>query len=319
MELGEAPELTQTPAARVCDAPAQPDEHSVLDGFAEIRTACPAVNRVLVPDSVWPPFRERCACADNGASHQSELLGAYLGGRLRRIASPIHRYLLTHGALRATKQYEQDLRETWLLQTQPVERHRRWRVFHGRVAELQFAEWLEERSWRITGLEALTTGAPDVQAVSHNGIATAFEVKFVGTQDVEFEMQIKSAAEMPSWHFVSVYGAINYLVFRVYEAAKQLRKASAACRTAVLVLDEMAWKDFELQLRKGWINWTRPLFVGGDSAWQAFMARQREDHPRFPDDLGDKIRSIDFVWIIRQSSGLDLFLKYDMPTRESNR
>jgi hypothetical protein len=197
---------------------------------------------VLLPDSIWQEFQDWCDQPDDVAEHRSVLLLAYLRGCLDRVTSPIHRYLLISGTVRADarKQYIKDLQETWLREREPLERHRKWKIFYGRLVEFLFAAWLEEQSYTITGLEALREGSSGMEAVSPNGLRSAFEVKFIGSQDGDFEMQAKSLAGKPLWDSVSPYAAINYLTFRAYEAAKQLRKVSTN-RTAILIVDDMTW------------------------------------------------------------------------------
>lgn len=108
-----------------------------------------------------------------------------------------------------------------MLGSEAAERHRRGRTFEGRVAELQCADWLETQSYQIVNLEALG-GAVDIEAVSPDGSPTAFEVKFIGIQDADFSMIQRSLEGDAEPYTVSPYTAINYLLFRAYEAAKQL-------------------------------------------------------------------------------------------------
>ncbi len=125
-------------------------------------------------------------------------------------------------------------------------------MFYGHLVELQFAAWLEEQGYTISGLEATDEKSHDIEAVYPAGVSGAFEVKFIGSQDADFEMQLKSVAGKPSWDTVSPYQAINYLAFRAYEAAKQLQE-NGTHRTAVLVADSLN-RRFEPQLKNAWIN-----------------------------------------------------------------
>ncbi|HSF30987.1 MAG TPA: hypothetical protein VLK82_11020, partial [Candidatus Tectomicrobia bacterium] len=68
-------------------------------------------------------------------------------GHLDRVTSAVHRYLMTAGLPRreVRKQYLRDLRERLMYYTDPVERHQKSRIFFGRLAESQCAEWLESQ------------------------------------------------------------------------------------------------------------------------------------------------------------------------------
>ncbi len=248
--------------------------------------------------------------------HKSALLEAYQCGRLNRATSPIHRYLLTAGALRgdAREQYLKDLQETWLRHPEPLKRHQGWKTFHGRLAELQFAEWLEEeKQYEITGLEALREGH-DIEATLL-GRRSTFEVKFIGSDDGDFRLQEESLEGTPSWSWVSPSAARNYLVFRVYEAAKQLEHAEGE-RTAVLIVDDLAWIRLACPLKHEEIKWADARLVPSDGGWSEFVAGQYERYPGLPDDIAETIRSVHSIWVLRQSSELEFCLKHEIPVSE---
>ena len=67
-----------------------------------------------------------------------------------------------------------------------------------------------------------------------------------------------------------VHAPGNYLLFRVYEAAKKLSTLPAP-RIAVIVVDDQAWHNFELALSQGWICWDAPAFLGDETTWQTFL------------------------------------------------
>jgi hypothetical protein len=73
----------------------------------------------------------------------------------------------------------------------------------------------------------------------------------------------------------SPYGAINYLLFRVYEAAHRLQQS--------------------------------PL----DDEWAQFLESQRTRYPGIDTDMADVVRSLDRLWILRLDSQYDCELTYD--------
>jgi hypothetical protein len=222
-------------------------------------------------------------------------------GHLGRVTSAVHRYLITAGLPRpdVRRQYLQDLRERWMLYLDPLERHQKFRILAGRLVELQFAEWLEVQGWKVSGLEALREG-PDIEAHANGGRTTAFEVKFIGTENDDFALIVESLAGQSAAGSVSPYDAANYLLFRVYEAAIQLQRI-VCDRIAVVVVEDLTWFRFEAQLSDGWIDWVNPSFLPGH-AWEGFLARQRKRYPD-PLDLQPALRSLNGVWILRQSEG----------------
>lgn len=284
---------------------------TLLEHFAAVRSNCPALCLVFLPDDLWPKFELWHRVPDPVAHHASVL---YLGlerGYLGRITSPVHRYLLDTGQAKVktevSKQYVQDLRERWMFYPEVMERHRKFRMFQGRLAELHIAEWLESKGYTITGLEALRKG-PDIEG-QIDGRPTAFEVKSVGTEDDDFATMVESLASGPTGVAVSPYDAANYLLFRAYEAAKQLQR-HAVDRIAVLVIDEVTWHRFEMQLRSGWINWIDAEFFPGHD-WPRFMELQRTRYPDLAADLRPALGTLNAVWIFKQTDDFQYIREFE--------
>lgn len=188
----------------------------------------------------------------------------------------------------------------------PVSRHRKWRTFQGRLAELRCAIWLEQESYKIVGLEATRhrdARGPDIEAVSQRGCRVAFEVKFIGQEDWDFDLVNKSIAGLTSVVPISPYAATNYLLFRAYEAAHQLQMMRTR-KIVVLIVDDMTWYRFQRPLEMGWINWQRPTLFEQDSAWPK-LRKLGERYPGFPSDLAHVLKAAD-VWILRHSSQFEL-------------
>jgi hypothetical protein len=204
-----------------------------------------------------------------------------------------------------------DLSERWMYYDDPLERHHKCKIFRGRIAELQCAAWLETLNWAVTDLEALREG-PDIVATSPELRDVAVEVKFIGTEDDDFKSILRSLAGQPAARFASAYSGVNYLLFRIYEGAKQLaRSYSAKQRMVVAIVDALGWEGFELQLENEWINWKEPKFLGADPGWEKFLESQRQRYPPVLDDLPSTIGGLDRIWIVRQSSGFKFHLEFE--------
>jgi hypothetical protein len=272
-----------------------------LETLGTIRYECPALYGVFLPDDVWSDFRDWSCRVDNISYHRSVILLALERGQLSKVTSPIHRYLISDGSVRPNvrRQYLNDLQETWMRYGTGIARHRKFRMFLGRLAELQFAEWLEERGWKIVGLEALRTGS-DIEAETHDAVRSGFEVKLIGTEDTDFKLILQSLAGKIVADSVSPYAAVNYLLFRVYEAAKQLAGMKNGRRIAVVVVNDLTWWRFKVQLRNAWIDWSKPRFLGDDQAWGKFLEKQQLTYTDLSTDLPQALSRIDGVWIARQ-------------------
>jgi len=290
------------------------DDVQSIDVLESIRNGCPALRSVFLPDDTWPDFKAWHAEPDSVAAHRSMLLLALERGHLARLTSPIYRYLVEGGGVRpcVRRQYVNDLRERWMHYPEPLERHQKSRIFTGRVTELQCAEWLEARGWVIAGLEASRMG-PDIEARNASGALTAFEVKSIGSEDDDFEMILRSMAEGPSGGAVSAYSGINYLLFRVFEAAKQLAQFDGH-RVAVAVIDDLTWWRFERPLENHWIDWENPTFLGHDAAWGMFTKEQEGRYPNLKAELSSVVGGIDAAWILRRSYGYEYHLEHELRT-----
>jgi hypothetical protein len=294
------------------------NDATAIEILEKIRSDCVALQHIFLPDDTWPDFKAWHVKRDVVAEHQSVLLLALKRGHLARLTGPIHRYFIEKGTLRQDirREYVRAMRERWMLYSDPLERHRKYRMFAGRIAELQFAEWLETtQDWTIVGLEALREG-PDIEAKSTAGAITAFEVKSIGTQDDDFEEILRSMAQGASAGWRDPYDAINYLLLRVYEAAKQLARYDGY-RIAVATINNDTWENFDFQLKGDWIEWSNPSFFDSSPSWKIFLKEQERRYPEIRTELPSVIRAIDEVWIMKRLNGYEYHLEYDLCTGHS--
>lgn len=295
---------------------AQADNGARLVNVLEsIRRGCPVLHSVFLPKDTWPDFKVWHAKPDSIATHCSMLLLALKRGCLARLTSPVHRYLIENGDLhqKVRRQYVKDLRERWMLYEDPLERHKQSKIFTGRVTELQCADWLNARDWIITGLEALGDG-PDIEAKDDSGRLTSFEIKFIGTEKDDFKMILNSLEKGSSARpGPSLSSSVNFLLFRIYEAAKQLAEFDRH-RIAVIVIEDGAWAPFKIALENGWIDWTRPNFLDDGQAW---IREQEKRYPNFMAEFTSVVGSIDKILILTRSHEYEYHLEYELPTGHS--
>ncbi len=64
---------------------------------------------------------------------------------------------------------------------------------------------------------------------------------------------------------MSLYSAVNYLLFRTFEAGRQLQAVGERRRIAAIVIEDLTWWRFELQLKNNWLDWHRPVFLCADA------------------------------------------------------
>ena len=78
---------------------------------------------------------------------------------------------------------------------------------------------------------------------------------------------------------VSACNGINYLLFRLFEAAKQL-DGVASRRVAVAVVEDLTWWRVDSQLKNQWLDWTEPQFLSPDVDWKRFISFKSSSHQR---------------------------------------
>jgi hypothetical protein len=295
--------------AHACACAQKYDRGDLLAGFAAVRDGCPVLKQLLLPDAIWPDFQKAAAAPADDALHQSMLVLAFERGHLARLTSPLHRYLMNGEKVGDGLRYVNDLPERWLFKTDTLERHSKARAFMGKLTELHAAQWLEHDGWRITELEAFREG-PDIGAERET--PASFEVKYLGQEDSDFQAVVESLKNGPTVETQSLYAPVNYLVFRVYEAAKQLQRVKTR-RVVIFVANETTWHRLALQIKNNWIDWSKAKLYDAGKPWQDFLEKQLGKYPDIEKDgeLAATIRSLDDLWIVKLCDGFELVREYD--------
>ena len=135
-------------------------------------------------------------------------------------------------------------------------------------------------------------------------------MKFFGQADEDFLVLLHAMQNGPSGGAISLSEPINYLLFRVYEAARQLRRASGQ-KTAIVVIDEIGWHRFDMQLKHDWIDWTTPQFLRHVCEWERLLSLQKQP-TGLPANLGATIRELDRLQIFRQDHAFEFRLEKEI-------
>jgi len=275
----------------------------MLGGLARRRAASPALRLILLPDGLWSQYRGSCARFDESL-HHSILLLAHERGYLDRILRPLERLLISGGAVRdeVPNQYRQDLRESWVLEDDPLERHHAARTFAGRIAELLLAAWIEGDGATLLALEAWG-GRHDIEFADAAGHHCVCEAKYVGQEDEEFQGFLNLRRGESGGRWVGMYDALDFALIRVFEAALQLEGA-AGRRIPCLVLSAAAEQLYRGMLEAPWIDWRVPQLYREcqTSGMEALLARMDHEYPSLDEELGPRLSAMDEVWIVGLSS-----------------
>lgn len=205
-----------------------------------------------------------------------------------------------------TKPYRVDLQERWFRHPSVLRRHKEARRFHGKVAELQCATWFAESGWTVSELEALG-GECDIVAISPEQDRYGIEVKFLGELDASFCSTVRSLTNGASTFFTTPAASANYLLFRIYEGACQLRSYNGRAMV-VLFVDHSGWALVERELKQDWMNLTAPGFLCADVEWSNFLQTQKRKkrYAGIGSDLAERIGTLSEVRVLHRLDNGDI-------------
>ena len=292
-----------------CVAPATLDEFfEDISPFELVRASCPALSQVVVPDSIWTQYKAFCLSEFDDANFRPITWLAFRRGYLANFTRPIHRFVLDgrKEGVQPTDKCLKDLCERWFLKSDVMARFQVSKRFEACIAELRFAEWLERGSWNITNLEVYG-GKHDVEASSDKLADTTFELKYLGTDTERFLASVAAIRAGVAFGYGNPHGATDYLLCRVYEAAKQLESANGRRVAAIILTD---YSNFKLQLENNWIDWNQPKLFRNHADIEPVIRNIAERNLSFPSDMRQTIRRLDEVWIFRDTRDFELELLF---------
>jgi hypothetical protein len=172
------------------------------------------------------------------------------------------------------------------------------------VAELLFAVWLHHEGWRIDGLEALGAST-DVVATDWNGKSFVFEIKYLGQGEILFLLSVQALGEDGvSFGYIPVYSPLDYMLFRIFEAAKKLASLPRP-RVVVMILSEYE-AYFEIPLAEHWIDWRNPKFFRKEIDIEEFLREQYASNPKLDHEIKYYISQVDQIWFYEIEHGLTI-------------
>jgi hypothetical protein len=264
----------------VCRCMSHEPQDDWLDGFLSLRSECRALRDILLPDDLLEGFVSACYEPDDRARHRSSLLLGYKCGTISRMTIPVHKYVLANidSGRELSPQYRSDLREHWWQEDEEFERHRKSKMFFGRIAELLATEYVEAGGYRVIDSEGFGA-AHDLILAGPDGDRAAVEVKYIGDDPDILAITMKSILRGSAAGSVSAYDAANFFLLKLFEAAKQL-EACDCKRLAIVVVSANQWNLLECPLRNSWIKWDSLSFLDGSADWRDLL-EQKKCEPRF--------------------------------------
>lgn len=304
-------ELTDPIGNCPCQQWESPEPDLVYQSFEQVRHQCAVLRDILVPDSILDQHRSFYESGGDEALHCSQLVLAIQRGLLGSLTLPLHRLMLDDQTIRSdvANQYLSDFAEKWLFGSNRHERYKRGRIFRSRWIELCFATWLLDNGWKLEGLEAYG-GSFDVEASESESSRAAFEVKYLAEEKRSFEMGVEAAMSPDGVAAGSlpVYSPIDYLLFRLFEATKQLENSPN--RKIAVAITEDYETFFRIPLSESWVDWTHPKLFLRESDMVEFIGKKKKKIPNLESEIIRKIQDLDEIWIFRVENNFDIHLMH---------
>lgn len=294
-----------------CQKWESPEPSLVYQSFEQVRHQCAALRDILVPDSILDQYRSFDESDEDEVLHRSVPVLAIKRGTLGSLTLPLHRLMLDDQAIRSdvVNQYRSDLAEKWLPADDYHKRYELHRIFRSRWIELCFATWLFDNGWKLEGLEAYG-GSFDVEASKSESSRAAFEVKYLAEQELLFEIGVKAigSPDGVAASYLSVYSPIDYLLFRLFEAAKQLEQSPN--RKIAVAITEDYEASFRIPLSDSWVNWTYPKLFLKDNEIVPFIEAKKQQVPNLESEIIRRISSLDEIWIFSVKNNFEIHLMH---------
>lgn len=279
-----------------------------LSSLIELRSECPALSKILLPNEMWDEYLARAREPHDEAHHCPLVLGLLEMGRLSVLTKQVHKHLLLDGEIspKLDSNYKRDLQDTWFLETEgAMRRHTVFKRGSGKLYELISLDWFEDNGYTVTDLAAVG-GQADIELVKDEG-KYLVEMKYIGMDDRFFDSICRNLNGEPSGYSSSPDDAVNFVLSRIYEAAVQLSKLPTGTgnesKIASIVLDPFTWQGPGEDIVRGWIDWDDPKFseTGPGSEWDEYMKKLEERYLNIREDVKDVIQdNCDEIWLFKE-------------------
>lgn len=332
-------EITSSYEECICQDPARWPTDGAISRFEQVRSGCNVLKKILCPDDTWNAVRDITKRPTwERFAFLPMTYHAFKSGELANLTTPFHRYGLdSRGNVRRDldPNYIADLAETWL--SDPADDllanlHRKSGIYMGKLMEFILAKFLEDETFSLLGLAAL--GAPsDIQVCDRSGAELAIEVKYMDMNVREFryinrELLIdfmKSGVVGPheagrrgrgleprmqekDSNFVErpdLYGAANYALFRICEAAEQLQSSEPTGDCVAALVIDRTQADYVLFFMDQPWYWQKPHFMEARPEWHEFV-ESLDPRPSWLDDPSGHLEHVSAVWLMETAGLFDL-------------
>jgi hypothetical protein len=278
-----------------------------IDVFLLARSKSQVLREVLLPEGQLASFVESHSQEQDIASRCSVPFLAYKNNELDAFCAPLHDLIFARrgGAASLTHQYRTSLVEKWYAGPYPHSRFNRFRRYVGQLMEFHVACFMETAfGWQVHQMEAFSREpCPDIVLQSDEvGTRIAASVKTLCRDEDIFDLSLSPApVRRRRSVFMSPYAPLNYLLFRICEAAWGLSNQSSYKRLVVINLMEML--RFHGRLGEDWLDFDNLRFIYPDEGLEDFWATRAEKRERAAETLAHMSDHIEGILICHVSPG----------------
>ncbi len=247
--------------------------------FSIVRENCPVLKDIIIPNDIWQDYKEAMNNPVGLALHQPIMYSSFKNNCLFNLTRPIHIYILDKmkQELYLQRQYKKDLQEKWFNEKEEVKRNKYADIFMSRIAEILIIKYLASSGLIIENYEAI--GAKHDVVYKNNDVEICAEIKYIGQEKDDFLRHNKTIREGSSAEILSLYLPYNFLIFKVFEAAKQLTTTNQR-KVVYIIISDPSINRFQLQIEDKWFKWLNPQFKNDDQ-WSIFLNDKRKRDKKF--------------------------------------
>lgn len=290
-----------------CACLVQYNHREPLEEFSSVRENCSVIRDIIIPDQIWNDYMKAILNPKGRSLHQPIIFLSFINQHLLKITEPIHKFVLDRMRQGCTinPQYKKDLQESWFHKENEIERNDCANIFMSRIAEILLIDYLSKKGLEIEDYEAFVAEHDIVY--KKNGKQFHSEIKYIGHEKDDFLNFIEAIEKGGSATTLSPYLPSNFLIFKIFEAAKQLYNSNQR-KAVYIIISDMTWHRFQFIIEDQWFDWQVPKFFS-QTKWSIFLSKKKKEKrfANIENELSHVISKLDEINIFHLTN--DFILK----------
>ncbi len=289
-----------------------------INCFLSIRENCPVLRDIIIPSEIFEDYKNAISKPRGSILKTPIFYSLFEHQILFHFTNPIHKYIIER-IEQVNKSYKKSLQEKWFIEATDEKRNECYRKYMGRISEILLINYLADKGYNIESYEAI--GAKHDILYRINNVQFCSEIKYLGIEDKDFLSLVEYEKRGGSALNSSPYPPYNYLIFRIFEAAKQL-SISNEKKSVFIIFCNFTWsRHYHFIIKNNFIDWdrNRPEFLNPDEpVWSEFInkKKQKMKFAEIEDELHPFIESLDQITLMYMSNSYELNEAFSINMKE---